>query len=496
MFDDVFERPLFRPAINVGCLMDLSSGHYELGIHGESIMNGGAGALTGVVSRPNNFKTALGVYILAMIRRAMHHSHSLTYDTEGTLHPVQRFTMVSRFDSYLSAIDYQHDRQFAFTDLSRYSGDEYFVKFRGAVENKPKNPKAYMRTTPFLDHDGKRRQALYPSTGFVDSFSKFQVAEVDAMYAKNKIGDAKNNTDAMTNGKAKNQLFNQLPQLCARTGTYMVLTAHVGDIINMEMYPTDKRNLSHMKKDTVLKGVSGGFYSLPNNVFSIETNKPLLNKEKMPKYPLDNSQAFEGDTDLRVLEVINLRGKGGISGLPFPLIVTQTDGILAPLTEFHYCHENGYGLGGNDRSYYMELYPEVALSRTTVRRKLNADAKLRRACEITSEMLQLIQFHRLYDSELLPDPKTLYEDLKTIGYDWDVLLNTRGYWVFEEEEHEHEKKFLSTMDLLRMRQGLYVPYWWPDKAEAEQLKAKALALKADRILEKSGLKPEPLKDVA
>ncbi|MBW6072817.1 hypothetical protein KZ856_38270, partial [Pseudomonas aeruginosa] len=153
---------------------------------------------------------------------------------------------------------------------------------------------------------------MYPTTGLIDSFSKFIVTAVSDMYEKNAIGASGNNTDAMTNGKAKNQLFNQLPQVCAKTGTYIVLTAHTGDIIQMEMYPTDKRNLSHMKKDTVLKGVSSGFYSLPNNVFSIESNKPLVNKEKMPLYPIDNSTAMEGDTDLKILEVMNLRGKGGI----------------------------------------------------------------------------------------------------------------------------------------------------------------------------------------
>lgn len=482
MFNAVFERPLFRPAINVGCLMDVPTGKYELGAHGESIMNGGSSGMTGIAARPNNFKTALGVYILAMIRRACRHSHSMTYDTEGTLYPVARFSAVSRMDNYLSAIDYEHDEQFSFTDLSRYSGDEFFMLFRKALEEKPKNEKHFMKATPFLDVDGKPRKALYPTSGFIDSFSKFQISEVDAMYSKNKIGDSKNNTDAMTNGKAKNQMFNQLPQLCARTGTYLVLTAHVGDIIQMEMYPTDKRNLSHMKKDTVLKGVSGGFYSLPNNVWMIESNKPMLNKEKMPQYPLDNSTAMEGDTDLRILEMINLRGKNGMTGLPISLIVSQTEGILASLSEFHYCRENGFGLGGNDRNYFMELRPDVALSRTTVRKKLDSDERLRRATEITSEMLQLIQFHRTYDADLLCDPKTLYEDLKAIGYDWDQLLDTRGYWVFCDDEAEHEKKFLSTMDLLRMRVGLYAPYWMEG---ADELKKKAAALNAERLLAKT-----------
>lgn len=327
--------------------------------------------------------------------------------------------------------------------------------------------------------NGNNKKALYPTGGFIDSFSKFIVSAVSEMYAKNAIGDSKVNTDAMTNGKAKNQLFNQLPQICAKTSTYMILTAHVGDIIQIEMYPTDKRNLSHMKKDTVLKGVSGGFYSLPNNVFSIESNKPLVNKEKMPLYPIDNSTAIEGDTDLRILEVINLRGKGGITGLPFHLIVSQTEGILPSLSEFHYCRENDWGIGGNNINYFVELCPDIKLSRTTVRKKLMDNPALQRAVEIQSEMLQLIQFQRWNLGDYVVTPAELYADLKVMGYDWDIILNnTRGYWMFEEDEQFSDKKFLSTYDLLRMRKSEYKPYWMTDEEKAkivplELAKAKA-----------------------
>lgn len=465
MFNKVFEKPAFRPALNVGCLMDISTGKYEQGKYGEMILNGGLGSLTGICSRPNNFKTALGVYMLAMVRRAFPTSFSMIYDTEGTLNPVARFSSLSVNYPELAAIDFEHDEQFTFTDLSRYTGDEFFYVFRKALDEKAKNEKDHIRTAPFLDLHGANRKLLHPTTGFIDSFSKFIVSAVDDMYAKNKIGDGKNNTDAMTNGKAKNQLFNQMPQVCAKTGTYMIMTAHVGDIIQMEMYPTDKRNLSHMKKDTVLKGVSGGFYSLPNNVFSVETNKPLTNNEKMPQYPLDNSTAMQGDTDLRILEVMNLRGKGGITGLPFHIIVSQTEGVLPSLTEFHYCKEAAFGIGGNLQNYFVELCPDIALSRTKVRQKLNAEPKLRRAVEIQSEMLQLIQFQRWTD---VPSPKELYDGLKKMGYDWDMILtSTRAYWMCLEEEHLSEKKFLSTYDLIRMLRSEYIPYWLTKEEKAK-----------------------------
>jgi hypothetical protein len=56
------------------------------------------------------------------------------------------------------------------------------------------------------------------------------------------------------------------------------------------------------------------------------------------------------------------------------------------------------------------------------------------------------------------DAKTLYEDLKAQGHDWDKLLQTRGHWTFD--QYTNPVPFLSTMDLLYMRKGLYTPYWY------------------------------------
>ena len=114
-------------------------------------------------------------------------------------------------------------------------------------------------------------------------------------------------------------------------------------------------------------------------------------------------------------------------------------------------------MGGNNINYYLELLPDVNLSRTTVREKIDNDEKLQRALNITAELCQLFEYHRSRYDDLLCTPKELYDDLKALGYDWNVLLDTRGFWVLESDDRF--KPFLSTMDLLEMRKGLYKPYW-------------------------------------
>ena len=60
-------------------------------------------------------------------------------------------------------------------------------------------------------------------------------------------------------------------------------------------------------------------------------------------------------------------------------------------------------------------------------------------------------------TDLFCTPKELYDDLRMMGYDWEQLLDTRGYWVYENDKHP--QNFLSTKDLLMMRAGKYQPKW-------------------------------------
>ena len=68
-----------------------------------------------------------------------------------------------------------------------------------------------------------------------------------------------------------------------------------------------------------------------------------------------------------------------------------------------------------------------------------------------------MHLHMRYLDDLLCTPLELYEDLKKLGYDWDQLLNTRGWWTVNNDKHP--VPFLSTYDLLMMRKEKYKPYW-------------------------------------
>lgn len=108
------------------------------------------------------------------------------------------------------------------------------------------------------------------------------------------------------------------------------------------------------------------------------------------------------------------------------------------------------------------------MQRTTVRGKIRDNPRLQRALEIQSEMCQMENLGFGQARGYLMEPKELYTKIKEMGYNWDELLETRGYWDFE--ENKNPKNFLSTLDILRMAKGEYVPYWYKGKINITALK--------------------------
>jgi hypothetical protein len=222
--------------------------------------------------------------------------------------------------------------------------------------------------------------------------------------------------------------------------------------------PPNKK-LTYLKNGDKINGVGGKFFYAMSNVWHAYNASPLFNQStKGEEYPLDRGDDRKGSTDLNVVMLRQLRSKSGLTGIVLELIVSQSEGVLPTLTEFHYIKNmNRFGLGGNNINFHLDLYPDVNLTRPTIRSKINEDPKLCRAINITSELCQMVEIRTKIDRSLLCTPKELFDDLKAMGYDWDIILQTRGWWTINNDQHP--VPFLSTMDLLKMRKGLYRPYW-------------------------------------
>lgn len=453
--------------INIGCLMDIPTGKYVRGQKGENLLNGGLSVLTAVVGRGNTFKSTIMHYMMLSAASNMSASGIMTYintyDTEMNIDMDRLLRFSQNFDTFKN-IDIHREGVWSVTDKTHHLGDEWHKLFKDFLKGeKIKNKKNYLFQTPMLNKEGQPVFALFPTFGEIDSISEFETSDIEEIQNKNLLGESGGNMIHARSGLAKTRLLMELPGICNSAAHYSLMAAHVGNEMAMQQGPMSAppaKKLQHMRQGEKIKGVTDKFFFLPTAVWQT-LNASSLNNDttKGPEYPKVQGKPDEGSTDLNIVKIKMLRSKFGPSGFTLEIIVSQTEGVLPSLTEFHFIKSNKrFGLEGSNINYNLVLYPDVKLMRTTVREKIDNDPKLRRAIKITADLLQLKQFSG-NSSLVIPEPEELYAKLKE-KYDWDVLLNTRDFWTFN--NYEHSVPYLSTMDMVEMYHGLYHPYWAKD----------------------------------
>lgn len=457
--------PPIRPMFNAGCLFDIATGIYISGDHGEMILNGGVPHITGVSGRGETGKSLIiDYFFLCLMDR--YNADGVIYDTEQTKTRQRVTNLCQRFE-HLKHTDLFEAMRLVISDAATMAGDIFFKALKDFLSDKKKNLKGKLKTTPFI-LSGEKIKIIPPTAGMIDSFSQWTPTTVMSMQDKNDVGASERNTEAMKAGNARSQLMSELPTLTSSAGCYIFLAAHLGDEIVMDQHAPSKKKLTFLKGDQKMKRVPENYTFLTNNLW-LTTKMSVMKKSgsKELEYPIGLAGDSEGNTDLSVIELQLLRSKSASAGRIFDIIVSRAEGVLPHLTQFHYIKEHDrWGLGGNVQNYFLELCPDIALSRTTVRNKIDDNANLRRALEISAELLQIKEFWNV-DKALMCTPKELYEDLAKQGYRWDILLeHTRGYWMLEEDITDETPYFLSTMDLMRMRVDQYKP-WWYDEALAK-----------------------------
>lgn len=479
--------PLHKAMINIGAGLDIPTGTFLEGAYGEYVLNGGVANVTGIAGQGNSFKSTLMDFMIAMCMFRIHPlSTASEYDTEMNKHEwrlrvLQRFIML-----YLGMADEAPDLfdqgRMVITDKTMHTGDEWYEILREYLINKRKNAKSIMANTPFLDRDGKSfMQMLIPTFTGVDSFSQFITQNAMKLQEENNIGESGTNMLNMQQGRAKAQFLMEIPGLAQAAYNYVFLSVHIGEEFNLDPHNPKQKKLQYLKQGQKIKGAPEGFMFLTNNCW-MASSATILKAEdgNGPLYPRDSDDKLKSDTDLNAITLALLRGKSGMSGLPQQIVISQSEGVLPAMTEFHHLRqvkEKGsdkrYGFNGNLQNYEMDLLPGVRLSRTAARGKIDENLQLRRALNISMELCQMQQLWHGGDQSIQATPAELYTVLKDKGYDWNDLLNTRGWWCLDNDDPKHAQPFLSSMDLLRMAKGLYHPYWMDENKKVKEAYRKA-----------------------
>jgi len=459
------QAPSIKPMFNIGCLMDIPTGYYVQGRHGESLLVGGLGMLTGVVGIGNSFKSTIMHYmVLSAINKILpvHETSLTTYDTEINIHEERLKKFAERFEN-ISSRDIFNSGIWTISDKTNYYANKWYEVLKDFLKEKRSHSKEYMLVSPFLDRDGITLiKMLLPTFSEIDSFSEFETEDIAKIQDDNELGDSGGLTIHMRQGLSKTRFLMDIPTLAGQSNHFFLLSAHIGkemQIASGPFAPPPAKKLQTLKHGDKIKGVTDKFFFLMSNCWQSFNTSILINQNtKGPEYPISSNEQQSGDNDLNVVSLRQLRSKSGPSGITLDIIVSQIEGVLPTLTEFHYIKSmDRFGIGGTLQNFNLDLYPEVKLTRPTVRSKIDSDPLLRRAINITSELCQIKNIWKNTDSSLICTPAELYNDLKNQGYDWNTLLNTRGYWMFNNDEQPVH--YLSTMDLLNMRAGKYKPYW-------------------------------------
>lgn len=477
---DIELAPAHKILLNIGGCFDIPTGNWLVGKYGENILNGGLGFITGQVGPGNNFKSTvlhgmllrgMGVVFDSCYRpegktqkalKRMRTSNS-TYDTEVNIQEPRLKVLSKQVRELFSQDLFDHENiLWQVTDKTVMWGNEFFEKLKEFTRYKRKNIKSYLVETPFLDRDGKQFNIILPTFGNIDSITDFQTETESDMMDDNELGASAANTLFARGGLFKTRLLTELPGLCGGAYHFMGLTAQLNTEMKMGGPPggasQPPRKLHYLGGDQKIVGATTKFTYATTVAFNARNAAPLVDGDRQAEYPHPGGGRVAKDTDLNKVTLSILRNKNGKTGVDLLVVVTQSEGLQTTLTEFHNIRENKrFGIAGAGQWYTLALYPECAIQRTTIRKKIDDDLKLRRAIHITSEMQQMSVHMPDIWTEVGCEPQVLYDDLKKAGYDWDMILKTRGAYRLNNDAHPIP--FLSTLDLLHMRKGTYFPYW-------------------------------------
>lgn len=463
-----------RPRFNIHPILDIMLGRYVRGVDGLWYLNGGFPQLIGVAGRGNTFKTALLNTIVSFASIRYKFEYTEFHDTELSLQSSRIQDFIDSYWKYYGPegvptpnIDDLLDDEtttWNMTASDQATLDEWWRdNNREPLADRMKIKEKDLRVTPFLEHDGSLAKLKNPWGYSVDSMSEGTVNLVENKYAKNDVGSTDLNTEAMDSARAKSQLMRQMPNVAAKGGFYYGMTAHADDELKMGQYEPSTKKLAGLKGNLKLKGVPGRAFTFLTNscLLAIATTDGLNKKTKLLEYPMPDRDPKPGDTDLRIVTYMELRGKGGPTGAAANVAFSQRSGFIPEVTSYIYIHDDGNDWGintsGNGGSIKELVFcPGEKFTRNNLRKIFTENRKMARALELTAEMIKMYNTDFTIDPTWLVEPEVVYDKMIELGFDWDkILTETVYFWYFEDQKKEYNKVTLTARTIIGLINGEY-----------------------------------------
>jgi len=485
MLFEEHQAPEVPLAFNINPMLDHQTGQWVEGKRGEMILVGGFTANLGILAKANCGKSELLLAILATVTARYPTSASYTQDTEGTLPKIRIINSTMR---YGGGNIYEGDGEHYFIGPSLHL-DEWYDKLnveKSARYKKLRSGKGLV-TCPFTYSTLYGDKMLPLMVLAQDSFSEANAVETQAKLEKEGIDAKSNNTYDMLQGKVKTRIMNGLAQFGPLAHMYVVTTASLDTFVDTNAAPGrgPAKHAAYLAATERPKGVGTKYKKCTSGIWTFGLPKPLwkgtAKADQVPKYAYDETELYPGNKKYEYTEVLNVRGKSGASGLITPLVKEQGYGLREDLSMLMFIREWGdkivlkdgvelkdYGMTSPKQyTYAFDLAPEITWRNTTLLKTLEENPKLNRVLEILYGLkYEFYVSHNPLFVDRYCTPKELYQDLIDMGYDWDILLDTRYWWTHLESEDQFAPQ-ISTLDLLRMRKGEYIPFWFTEEQKAK-----------------------------
>lgn len=429
---------LGRFSLNTGTHFDLATGLFlpgKIGKNCHMILNGGLSMINAVTGREQTFKSsvALGYFTRAIQNYCK--AKGLVYDAELSLAGKQRLLQLGRGIPEQSVAD-----RIELIDKTDCDLGGLFEIVQSISKDKEAHRKDYIEETPFIDQHGKFMKAWRPTVIAIDSFSAGAFVKENDMYEKNTVGDTKTNTVYMADGNGKTQFMRQLPMLAAK-GIYFIMTAHVGNKINMEMFSTPAKDLPNMRGADHIKNVGSQFTFLSTNLLETRKVKLLQDSKKKCEFPGDSGS----DVELQEITSIICRCKNNVSGSQVTHVSSQYDGLQEYLEYFGIIKASKSAVLQGTQKLKLGI-TDHEFTRHNIRKLIKDDYEFRRALEI------LGQFVYVRNNWNLPTVRAIgYVDfckklLASTKISSNDILNSTGIWSFNSDKVE--RPYLSILDII------------------------------------------------
>lgn len=456
--------PMIKPVkmqANLGACLDICTGIFLKGKYGESLLKGGLPTFFTLAGKANNFKSTIMAWMLltALYRLTNHQSSLSWYDTESNVELFRIAALARHIFGYENR-DVFNEGLWIFTDPEGMPGNKWVAELQDFLALKLKNARSLMQTSPFLDLQGNFIEMMMPTGSAVDTISEFISEDVLAIREKTEIGQKEANMIYMRQGLGKDRLIREAPEMAIRGSHFFGMCAQWGedkaDLNAGPMAPPKPKKMNSIPQGQKVRGVPDSFLYLPLHLWALDGSKQLKDDDF---YPLEDSDMSSEASDLWLTPMKMLRSKTGPSLFTQHVIVSQKRGVDPALTEFYHIAKTNkrWGMEGGGQFFTFNLDDtQQKYQRTTIRKALHADERLRRIMNLTSEMCQIGEFYPAEKSRI-PPLTELRAKLTSDGYDWDTLLKTRGWWTFNNDKHKIP--FLSSMDMVNMFHNDYEPFW-------------------------------------